>query len=473
MQKDCQSGPPENQDAAADPATGSSLESVTVCVVFDYKQDKWSHSFQVAKGSRVLDLKQTMVDPASPQDDHISFDLCKQRLRLSNLDTIDADETLEFRYLGLQEGARLWRRDEDVRAREEEAARLSREQERQRQEAERRRREDMARQREEEEQRRSKGQEVLGAERPMEADGKASSAAAPPKTPPEPPAATAPPQPPQAAKQEQELPLGWVWTQRGVDAVRQVEGSYGHPKAGAAFTQEHLRRVRADNPALDYISLSQMGFISYGRPAATSTPAPPEEAPAKQEQKSTLCVVTDREMRQSVRLLMPPGQTILDLKKELCSQIKRGPVAKLTLTFKTGKLLGDMAKLDGLVAQDRESLVASGLELGPPVLTECRIFHPSKSASGASVTVEVMDTATFSDLKRALCEKFGVKTTEVRLVTKKPGASAFTGCKDTDRIQGLREVGAVGKLMDRVAAGDIHPVGSSSPAAAPNGDDGA
>jgi len=450
---------------------------VTVSVLFDYNQEHWSHDFQIVKGSTVSDLKQSMVNPASPPDDRMSFDLCKRRLRLSNLDTVDADDTLEFKYLGPEEGRRLFERDKDVRAREEEAARLSREQERQRQEAERQRREEMARQRAEEEQRRTEQEAEVGRKEPevsspAEDRQKAAVVTAPLRV--------TPLGPPQAKASHESQPTAktdpafmWIWTQKGVEAISEAALMYGNPEPKTPFTGAHLQQVRMHNPGgkIDHESLSRDGYISFGTPVAPTPAKQVVTASPKTQEVHTSVTVTHKDSRESIVLAMPTGQTVLDLKKAISSQVHRGPSSKLTVTYKTGKLLGDMTKLDGLSAEDRESLLASGLDLGPPAAIELRIFHASKTSSGTSVTVDAEDTATFQEVKKALCDKFDAKTTEVRLVTKKPGATGFLFCKDSDRLQGMREVGAVGKLMDRLAAGDIHPVEQSklSPSSARNG----
>lgn len=449
---------PDGQAEATQAPSAEPAELVTVKVIFDYKQEKWSHDFQVAKGSTVIDLKQAMVDPAGPPDDRISFDLLSQRLRLSNLDTLDSNETLEFRFLGPQEGKRLFEKDKDVRAREEEAMRRSREEEQRRQEAERQRREDLVREREEAERRR-KEQEAEAKDSPKAAD--ASAAPVPEQQAAQAPAAAAPPPQPHAAA-KQEPGMGWVWTKKGIDAVQSVAWQFGSPEPNNPFTDEHLRVVRGQNPAanLDRNSLARDGFISFGKvvvKAPVSQPFP-EATPQEQAASTTSCTVTHKDSRESVSLSLPQGQTILDLKKALANQVNRGPSSKLTLTYRTGKLLGDSAKLDMLAPEDRESLLASGLDLGPPTVITFSVFHASKTATGTSVVLDVVDTSTFQEVKKVLCEKYGAKTTDVRLVTKKPGATGFVGCKDSDRIQGLREVGAVGKLMDRLAAGDIQQV---------------
>jgi len=446
MENDSQCEP--SQASTAEPS-----ELITVKVIFDYKQERWSHDFRVAKGSSVIDLKQSMVDPSSPPDDRISFDLLHQRLRLSNLDTLDDDETLEFRFLGEEEGRRLFQKDKDVRAREEEAQRRSREAEQQRQEVERLRREELARQREEEEQRRK--------EREAEASPEAAEVSAAPVPPPQAAAKpSAPKAPPPEAKQEE---MSWTWTQKGVDAVASNPWDYGYPEPHTAFTDEHLRQVQMLSPGnLNHASLSRDGFISFGKVRERTQPVQHRAGPAAQAQKppdaSVSVAVTHKDSGQSVTLSLPPGQTIFDLKKALSSHVNRGPSSKLTLMYKTGKLLGDSAKLDALSPEDRGGLLASGLELGPPVVVTFTVYHAAKTSTGTTVALEVLDTATFQEVKKALCDTYGAKLTEVRLVTKKPGTTGFVGCKDSDRIQGLREIGASGKLMDRVASGEAKPV---------------
>merc|ERR1712032_703455 len=80
------------QEEEEDKGPPKPLEYVTICIVFDYQKEHWSHKFQVVKDSSVLDLKKLMVKPSSPPDDVFSFDLNKRRLRVSNLDELDCDD---------------------------------------------------------------------------------------------------------------------------------------------------------------------------------------------------------------------------------------------------------------------------------------------------------------------------------------------------------------------------------------------
>merc|ERR1711972_925931 len=96
---------------------------VDVCIVFDYKGERWSHKFRIEKGSSVLDLKRLMVKTESPEEDVVSFDLQKRRIRVNNYETIDNPETYEFAYIGPEEGQRKKEKDKDLKARRDEQAR--------------------------------------------------------------------------------------------------------------------------------------------------------------------------------------------------------------------------------------------------------------------------------------------------------------------------------------------------------------
>jgi len=81
--------------------------NVKVTVEFDHNSDSWKHTFVVAKGSTILELKQSMVKPDSPPTDIVSFDLRKNYMRANNFETIDISETYKFAFVGADEGQRL------------------------------------------------------------------------------------------------------------------------------------------------------------------------------------------------------------------------------------------------------------------------------------------------------------------------------------------------------------------------------
>eukprot|EP00933_Yihiella_yeosuensis_P018438 TRINITY_DN15129_c0_g4_i1.p1 TRINITY_DN15129_c0_g4~~TRINITY_DN15129_c0_g4_i1.p1 ORF type:complete len:182 (+),score=38.51 TRINITY_DN15129_c0_g4_i1:59-604(+) len=95
-------------------------DTVSICVVFRHKEEKWSHLFKVPKGSTIMDLKKQMVKPTSPKDDVIAFSLKRGMIRVPHFETIDQDETFDFAYVGAEEGKSFLERDE--RRQREEAA---------------------------------------------------------------------------------------------------------------------------------------------------------------------------------------------------------------------------------------------------------------------------------------------------------------------------------------------------------------
>eukprot|EP00931_Biecheleriopsis_adriatica_P050503 TRINITY_DN29246_c0_g1_i1.p1 TRINITY_DN29246_c0_g1~~TRINITY_DN29246_c0_g1_i1.p1 ORF type:complete len:212 (+),score=46.63 TRINITY_DN29246_c0_g1_i1:40-636(+) len=69
-----------------------------VCVAFQYEQQEWTHQFDVDALTTVLDLKRKMTSSAP---EHASwFEICKDGMAKSNLDTIIPEETYTFRFLG-------------------------------------------------------------------------------------------------------------------------------------------------------------------------------------------------------------------------------------------------------------------------------------------------------------------------------------------------------------------------------------
>ena len=104
--------PPEDLETSAE-------ATVAVCVVFNWREEKWSQQFRVPKGTTVMDLKKMIVKPTSPQDDVLKFSLKRGMVRPSHFEALDEDETFDFHWAGLEEGKTLLERDERRRREEE------------------------------------------------------------------------------------------------------------------------------------------------------------------------------------------------------------------------------------------------------------------------------------------------------------------------------------------------------------------
>merc|ERR1712228_294814 len=50
-------------------------DEIDVCIIFDYKGERWNKTFRTIKGGTLLDLKRLMIKSASPEEDVYSFDL--------------------------------------------------------------------------------------------------------------------------------------------------------------------------------------------------------------------------------------------------------------------------------------------------------------------------------------------------------------------------------------------------------------
>jgi len=70
-----------------------------------------------------MDLKRSMVKPASPEEDLVSFSLKRGMLRMTNFETLDQSDTFDFQWVGPEEGQKLLDRDTQRKAREDGEAR--------------------------------------------------------------------------------------------------------------------------------------------------------------------------------------------------------------------------------------------------------------------------------------------------------------------------------------------------------------
>lgn len=96
------------------------MEKITVTVAFRNKKQQWSHTFVVANGSTVRQLKEVMLRHEGTQQEVDSFELCLRGRRVPDTETIVVEQTLDFEWLGPEEGTK--RAKEDV----QEAARQKR-----------------------------------------------------------------------------------------------------------------------------------------------------------------------------------------------------------------------------------------------------------------------------------------------------------------------------------------------------------
>eukprot|EP00416_Gambierdiscus_australes_P020457 CAMPEP_0171067644 /NCGR_PEP_ID=MMETSP0766_2-20121228/8111_1 /TAXON_ID=439317 /ORGANISM="Gambierdiscus australes, Strain CAWD 149" /LENGTH=407 /DNA_ID=CAMNT_0011523897 /DNA_START=78 /DNA_END=1301 /DNA_ORIENTATION=- len=126
--------PKPAEDKPVEPKVEERQNMATVVIMFNYREEKWSHRFSVEKGTTALELKRRMLKPGGPEDDLVSFSLKKGMIRVWNFETIDSDETFEFQYCGPEEGQRFLDRDNQRKERDEQEALARAEEERKKQE---------------------------------------------------------------------------------------------------------------------------------------------------------------------------------------------------------------------------------------------------------------------------------------------------------------------------------------------------
>jgi len=88
---------------------------VIVTVNFTVDRQSWSHAFEVGKSSTIAEVKETMLNPKGTQQDLDSFELQFLGRRVPDFEKVNEDCTLDFVFLGLNEGtekAQLDRKDE-------------------------------------------------------------------------------------------------------------------------------------------------------------------------------------------------------------------------------------------------------------------------------------------------------------------------------------------------------------------------
>jgi len=105
---------------------------VVVTVVFRLDDQRWTHDFEVERGSTVWQLKEGMLGPDGGKGDIDAFELQRLGRRVPDTEKIYQPFTLEFEYLGPEEGKRRARNEVaemqalEKQREEEEAAKLRR-----------------------------------------------------------------------------------------------------------------------------------------------------------------------------------------------------------------------------------------------------------------------------------------------------------------------------------------------------------
>jgi len=322
-------------------------EIVNVCIVFNYREERWSHKYQVAKGLTILGLKQLMIKPSSPPDDAISFDLCQRLTRCNNLSIIDGPETFEFEYIGPEAGTKQLAKDKANKERQDEMAMQAkvREEERKRQSAERER-------------------------------------------------------------------------------IHQEEmGRLAKERAAKQAAQRESDKTCADDVGKDS---TEPGYT------------------IKQKHSDSTLTIT-----------MPKGRTVFDLKRAIVERVGRGQASKITLSNGSGRQLPDSIGLEKVAPTRQETFWLEGVDLSSSKMVSIKIFHAVPGGFKRSVSLTVPDTATYSELKTAACSKLGGKASDIRFVARVVNGAGVGTCADGMRLNGQREIGALGKLMENLPSDNV------------------
>jgi len=93
--------------------------TVCVSVSFNHEDQRWSHLFEVEPGTTIMKLKEKMIAPKGTKQDADFFELRLRGQRVSDAEKINQAVTLDFEYLGAEEGAKRAKEDEIDRIRRE------------------------------------------------------------------------------------------------------------------------------------------------------------------------------------------------------------------------------------------------------------------------------------------------------------------------------------------------------------------
>jgi hypothetical protein len=433
---------------------------VDVCIVFDYKGERWSHKFRVSKGCTVLELKRLMVKSNSPEEDVVSFDLQKRRIRVNNYDTVDSDETFEFQYIGPEEGQKKKEKDKDLKAQRDEQARIfaSRYEKTRKDEdaaRETKMKEDQDRQRQSE-----KEAEDMKRREAKEKEQKSQNAVS------EDIAEFDPPD------DESGSPIVVYVHHLEAEPLKGKTLSVAVPSTASV---RYLRRAVCNKIGIRRIADvtihkkghtysqwplaedsepigSRREFFSRGAnliPAAV--PLAPEFSGGSAKAEASPKVTHDTE-DDTLDVSVAKGKTVLDLKRAICDRVKRGPYTRIILADGKGNPLADNFVVDKFETQERKQLRLDGLAICAPFQIELRVVHAADVSR--VLTVSVDDNASVVEVKQAvMAGRRGCKPADLKFVmtAQKRGATPAP-MADSMRLNGKRELFALGKLMDNLSS---------------------
>jgi len=455
----------EKEEAAA-----LAADEAMVCVIFDYKAERWNHKFTIKKGCTILDLKRLMVKPDAPEEEAVSFDLQKRRVRINNFDTIDSTDTFEFNYIGPEEGMKKKVKDKETKEIKEEQARQFRLREEQRKaEAEK-----IAA---------ATGQPSPEAKKKQEQERLAAAKAEAER---------------KKAEKEAELAKPFVEDTSGplVDVVvKHLEkGRYltvSVPSTcSIGFVKQAIwdvigrttefdlgKKAPAPDvskliPGLDpfdpreklgsqrelftkgAIELIASAKVAAAKAAAAKAASPGGVGTVAKKGETLYHIVHDTD-GDKISVSMPKKKTIADLKRAICTQVCRGTYSSVVLASSSGSIHADKQELDKLSAEEGESIRLAGIQICAPYPVQLRVVHAEddKKPYARSITVTVDDTAKMEEIRKAVSVQLKGKMMDIKIVGKMAGTTAVSSVSDSLRLNGKKEVLGTGKLMDRCSPG--------------------
>mmetsp|Transcript_60794 Transcript_60794/g.177659 ORF Transcript_60794/g.177659 Transcript_60794/m.177659 type:complete len:590 (-) Transcript_60794:383-2152(-) len=387
---------------------------VAVHVAFRYQGVDWTRDFQVEDGATVHQLKQSMVQPeGGTKTDVDSFELRQRGHRVFEFEPIWEESYFDFMYLGPEEGGRRAARDLAAHKSFENAARA---------EEERRRREEEERRRRDEEARRDSERRAERERRQAEE---------------------------RAAKEQAKAPKQVEVTVR--HSVEELKSQIAIRVMSNATILDVRLAVMA---ALGESKLSEVKLVKRqsGNLTTLSNDMPIGHVREFMSMGRILCAtkVDDQSTEVSFKLTsimdyaeqfvsLPGDKTVKDLRVKICEQAKRGPVNHVQL-WAGEKELKDHERLQQLSEQVDESLILSGIALGPPQLVDVRVTHASH---GHQMTVSVLDTVCMRELKDAIATASGKPLPDLRMVKRLAGGH-WQSLPDSERLNGRAELHCMG-----------------------------
>jgi len=134
--------------------------------------------------------------------------------------------------------------------------------------------------------------------------------------------------------------------------------------------------------------------------------------------------------------------TVLDIKKEICRRIRRGPLERIVLSCPGSGELLDSMKLKCIEEEKQRTIEASGLDIGPPKKVKVRIVV-ADSKVPQELNIVVDDTSSIAEIKDVIMQELGLEKDQVRLGTKN-SLGTWTTIPDAEFLNGRQELSMSG-----------------------------